>query len=82
MLALVVYNFLLALLSPLLTLFLLWRLWRGKEDAARLAVPIGSAGLAIERVSYLASGRAVEFTRSLYRGDAYDFVAELTIGES
>jgi GntR family transcriptional regulator len=50
-----------------------------KEDAALLAVPVGSAGLAIERVSYLASGRAVEFTRSLYRGDAYDFVAEMTL---
>ncbi len=36
----------------------------------------------IERVSYLASGRVVEFTRSLYRGDAYDFVAELTLSES
>jgi len=24
----------------------------------------------------------VEFTRSLYRGDAYDFVAELTLPES
>lgn len=50
-----------------------------KEDATLLAVPIGSAGLAIERVSYLASGRVVEFTRSLYRGDAYDFVAEMTL---
>ncbi len=34
MIALVVYNLLLALLSPLLTLFLLWRLGRGKEDRA------------------------------------------------
>lgn len=33
----------------------------------------------IERISYLSSGRVVEFTKSLYRGDAYDFVAELTI---
>jgi GntR family transcriptional regulator len=51
----------------------------GKEEAALLAVPIGSAGLAIERISYLASGRVVEVTRSLYRGDAYDFVAEMTL---
>lgn len=50
-------------------------------DAGLLAVPIGAAGLSIERISYLASGRVVEFTRSLYRGDAYDFVAELTLGE-
>lgn len=48
-------------------------------DAAMLGVTTGSAGLSIERVSYLASGRVVEFTRSLYRGDAYDFVAELTL---
>lgn len=49
-------------------------------DAGLLAVPVGSAGLSIERVSYLASGRVVEVTRSLYRGDAYDFVAELSLG--
>jgi GntR family transcriptional regulator len=52
-----------------------------KTDAGLLAVPIGAAGLSIERVSYLASGRVVELTRSLYRGDAYDFVAELSLGE-
>lgn len=50
-------------------------------DAAMLGVPAGSAGLSIERVSYLPSGRVVEFTRSVYRGDAYDFVAELTLSE-
>jgi hypothetical protein len=43
-------------------------------DADLLGVPPGSAGLRIERVSYLAKGRVLEFTRSLYRGDAYDFV--------
>ena len=51
-----------------------------EADAHLLGVPAGAAGLSIERISYLGSGRAVEFTRSLYRGDAYDFVAELTIG--
>jgi GntR family transcriptional regulator len=30
-----------------------------------------------ERRAFLADGRVVEFTRSFYRGDAYDFVAEL-----
>jgi GntR family transcriptional regulator len=50
-----------------------------EADAGLLGVPVGAAGLSIERISYLATGRAVEFTRSLYRGDAYDFVAELTI---
>lgn len=53
-----------------------------RAEAGLLAVPVGSAGLAIERVSYLASGRVVEFTRSLYRGDAYDFVAEMTLVET
>jgi GntR family transcriptional regulator len=53
-----------------------------KTDAGLLCVPVESAGLSIERVSYLASGRVVELTRSLYRGDAYDFVAELSLGEN
>ncbi|WP_354062331.1 GntR family transcriptional regulator [Devosia sp. 2618] len=54
----------------------------GAEDANLLQVPVGSAGLNIERTSYLASGRVIEFTRSIYRGDTYDFVAELRIGDS
>lgn len=49
-------------------------------DADLLAVAPGAAGLRIERTSYLDGGRAVEFTRSLYRGDAYHFVAELRLG--
>ena len=49
-------------------------------DASMLGVPPGAAGLSIERISYLASGKVVEFTRSVYRGDAYDFVAELRLG--
>lgn len=53
----------------------------GSEDAALLEVPTGAAGLHIERTSYLASGRVVEFTRSIYRGDTYDFVAELRLGD-
>ncbi len=36
-----------------------------------------AAGLLIERRGYLKDGRPVEFTQSFYRGDAYDFVAEL-----
>jgi len=47
------------------------------QQAAALDVPVGSAGLFIERRAFLADGRAVEFTHSWYRGDAYDFVAEL-----
>ncbi|MCF8511932.1 MAG: GntR family transcriptional regulator [Rhodobacteraceae bacterium] len=49
------------------------------RDALLLGVPMGAAGLRIERISYLSSGRVVEFTRSLYRGDAYDFAVELKL---
>lgn len=49
------------------------------RDAALLEVPAGAAALRIERVGYLASGSVVEFTRSLYRGDAYDFAVELRL---
>ncbi|MET0225739.1 MAG: GntR family transcriptional regulator [Dokdonella sp.] len=47
------------------------------EAARLLHVKSGSAGLLIERRGFLANGRAVELTYSHYRGDAYDFVAEL-----
>lgn len=50
-----------------------------EADATLLGVSEGAAGLRIERVSYLASDRVVEFTRSIYRGDAYDFVADLRL---
>jgi GntR family transcriptional regulator len=50
-----------------------------EADACLLEVAPGSAGLHIERISYLASGKVIEFTRSIYRGDAYDFVAELRL---
>lgn len=49
------------------------------RDATLLDVAPGTAGLRIERLSYLPSGRVVEFTRSLYRGDAYDFAVELKL---
>ena len=48
-------------------------------DAKLLDLPTASPALFIERISYLSDGRAVEFTRSCYRGDSYDFLAELTI---
>jgi GntR family transcriptional regulator len=53
----------------------------GSADALLLDVSEGSAGLSIERISYSSQGAAIEFTCSIYRGDAYDFVAELKIGE-
>ena len=51
----------------------------GEADAQLLDVPAGSASLNIERISYLATGKVIEFTRSIYRGDTYDFVAELRL---
>ncbi len=49
------------------------------EEAELLDVTPGAAALSIERTSYLDSGQVVEFTQSIYRGDAYDFVAELQL---
>ncbi|CCN33897.1 putative Transcriptional regulator carrying UbiC transcription regulator-associated (UTRA) domain [Vibrio nigripulchritudo MADA3029] len=53
-----------------------------EEDAQLLEVNEGVAGLQVTRVSYLASGSVVELTKSIYRGDAYDFVAELNLQSS
>ncbi len=50
-------------------------------EAALLGAAPGSASLNIERISYLATGKVVEFTRSVYRGDAYDFVVELRLAD-
>jgi len=52
------------------------------ERARLLGLPDGSPGLLIERRGFLRDGRAVEFTQSYYRGDAYDFVAELNTSAS
>lgn len=49
------------------------------EAAKLLDLPDGSPALFIERISYLPDGHIVEFTRSHYRGDSYDFVAELSL---
>lgn len=48
-----------------------------EEQAALLQAKPGDAGLAVERLGFLRDGRAVEFCRSYFRGDLYDFVAEL-----
>lgn len=50
------------------------------ETAARLEMTEGAPGMQIERLSWNSAGRVVEFTRSIYRGDAYDFIAELRHG--
>jgi GntR family transcriptional regulator len=47
------------------------------DQAELLEIETPSAGLLIERRGFAADGRTVEFTKSYYRGDSYDFVAEL-----
>ncbi len=54
----------------------------GRQDADLLGVSAGSAALKMDRITYLASGRVVEFTRSTYRGDAYDFAVELKLAQT
>jgi GntR family transcriptional regulator len=49
------------------------------EQAELLQAKEKDAGLLVERLGFLKDGSAVEFTQSFYRGDIYDFVAELSI---
>lgn len=49
------------------------------EQAQLLGAREKDAGLLVERVGFLKDGRAVEFSQSYYRGDIYDFVAELSM---
>lgn len=53
----------------------------GETEARMLGVEPGAPSLKIERISRLSDQRVVEYTQSHYRGDAYDFVAELNTGE-
>jgi GntR family transcriptional regulator len=48
------------------------------EQAKLLKAHENDAGLLVERLGFLKDGRAVEFSQSYYRGDIYDFVAELS----
>jgi GntR family transcriptional regulator len=48
-----------------------------EEQAKLLEAQPHDAGLLVERLGYLRDGRAVELSQSIYRGDTYDFVAEL-----
>lgn len=50
----------------------------GADQAQALGMTPGEPALAIERRGFLDDGRPAEFTQSCYRGDAYDFVAELS----
>ena len=49
-----------------------------EEQARLLQAGEGDAGLLVERVGFLRDGRAVEYCQSFFRGDTYDFVAELS----
>lgn len=49
-----------------------------REQAELLRANPGDAGLLVERLGFLQDGRAIEFSQSYYRGDTYDFVAELS----
>ena len=48
------------------------------DQAEKLGVQPRDPGLYIERRGFSADGRSCELTRSYYRGDAYDVVAELS----
>ena len=48
------------------------------EQAELLQAKEKDPGLLVERLGFLKDGRAAEFTQSYYRGDIYDFVAELS----
>jgi GntR family transcriptional regulator len=64
------------------------RLWTGREtlrarctlphEQQLLAVPRCTPVMDMERVSYAASGEAVEYLQAVWRGDRYDFKASLS----
>lgn len=52
-----------------------------QTQAELLRAEAGAPALLVERRGFLGDGRAIEFSYSYYRGDTYDFVAELTLSE-
>ena len=52
------------------------------EQARRLQVELGEAGLLAERVGYLRRGQAVGLSQPVCRGENHDLVAELNGGYS
>jgi GntR family transcriptional regulator len=48
------------------------------EQAELLDGRVHDPGLLVERIGFDRDGRAIEFSQSWYRGDTYDFVAELS----
>jgi GntR family transcriptional regulator len=49
-----------------------------EEESAALGVPLHSPAFLFERTSRDSSGRTLEFVQSIYRGDRYRIVTELT----
>jgi GntR family transcriptional regulator len=49
-----------------------------EEESAELGVPLHSPAFLFERTSRDSGGRTVEFVHSIYRGDRYRIVSELT----
>jgi GntR family transcriptional regulator len=49
-----------------------------EEESELLHVPLHSPAFLFERTSRTADGETVEFVRSLYRGDRYRLVADLS----
>jgi GntR family transcriptional regulator len=49
-----------------------------EEESELLGVPLHSPAFLFERTSQTREGRTVEFVRSIYRGDRYRLVAELS----
>ena len=50
------------------------------EESRLLGVPLYSPALQFERTTQDVSGRTIEFTRSVYRGDRYRITSHLTFG--
>ena len=50
-----------------------------EQQATLLGASPKDAGLLVERVGFNQSGVAIEYSQSWYRGDTYDFVAELSL---
>ena len=49
-----------------------------EEESAALGVPLHSPAFLFERTSLDERGRTVEYVRSVYRGDRYRIVTELS----
>jgi GntR family transcriptional regulator len=49
-----------------------------EEESAALGVPLHSPAFLFERTSRDAADRTLEFVHSIYRGDRYRIVSELT----